>query len=128
MNDPMAPTCKPTYPNDIPPEQIEGLISGVTSLQSQVLRRFAQSVLEEMRYHFYISQEKCKEYEAECNNLKTISYHLGEDKKELQKIAIAAKNLYAESEEYDFPDGMGKGALQEHWDNLANALDVCSDD
>lgn len=59
-NDPMAPTTRPNYPNDIPPEQIEDLISTTTSLQRQVLRKFAQAVLEEMRYHLWVAQEKCK--------------------------------------------------------------------
>lgn len=58
--DPMAPTCRPTYPNDVPPEQIEDLISSTTSLQNQVLRKFARAILEEMRYHLWVAQEKCK--------------------------------------------------------------------
>ena len=42
-NDPMAPTTRPNYPNDIPPEQIEDLIASTTSLQNQVLRKFARA-------------------------------------------------------------------------------------
>lgn len=65
-NDPMAPTTRPNYPNDIPPEQIEDLISTTTSLQRQVLRKFAQAVLEEMRYHTWVAQEKCKIFEKDA--------------------------------------------------------------
>lgn len=74
MSDPMAPTSKPNYPNDVPPEQIETLIDGAASLQRQILRRYTQSVLEEMRYHLWVVQEKCKMHESsiatlehECN-------------------------------------------------------------
>ena len=69
INDPMAPTCKPTYPNDVPPEQIEDLISSTTSLQNQVLRKFARAILEEMRYHLWIAQEKCKLQDEIIKNL-----------------------------------------------------------
>lgn len=66
-NDPMAPTTLPTYPNEIPPEQVENLISSASSLQMQVMRRFARSVLEEMRYHLWIAQEKCKIFEKNAS-------------------------------------------------------------
>lgn len=71
MNDPMEPTCKPNYPNDTPPEQIESLIDGAASLQRQILRRYTQSVLEEMRYHLWIAQEKCKMHEGTIAILST---------------------------------------------------------
>lgn len=54
-----------TYPNDTSPEQIEALIEGAASLQKQILRRYTQSVLEEMRYHLWIAQEKCKMFEKD---------------------------------------------------------------
>lgn len=66
-NDPMAPTTRPNYPNDIPPEQIEDLIASTTSLQNQVLRKFARAVLEEMRYHLWVAQEKCKIFEKDAS-------------------------------------------------------------
>lgn len=69
--DPMAPTCRPTYPNDTPPEQIEALIDGAATLQRQILRRYTQSVLEEMRYHLWVVQEKCKLVEQECAEQRT---------------------------------------------------------
>lgn len=59
----MMPSEPPKYPNDTPPEQIEALIEGCADLQKQILRRFAQSVLEEMRYHLWVAQEKCKVFE-----------------------------------------------------------------
>lgn len=65
MTDPMAPTSRPTYPFDTPPEQIESLIDGAATLQRQILRRYTQSVLEEMRYHLWVAQEKCKLFEQE---------------------------------------------------------------
>ena len=40
----------------------------------------------------------------------------------LQNIKEAADILYSEAEEYDFPDGLGQGASQQYWDDLANAL------
>lgn len=42
----------------------------------------------------------------------------------LLRIADSARRLYEESEEYDFPDGMGKGASQQYWDDLSNAIDA----
>lgn len=41
----------------------------------------------------------------------------------LRPIFSAAKRLYEEAEEYDFPDGMGQGAPQDYWDALADALE-----
>lgn len=41
----------------------------------------------------------------------------------LRPIFNAAKMLYDESEEYDFDDGLGKGAPQEYWDALAAAFE-----
>lgn len=51
------------YPNNINPQQIEALIEGAADLQKQILRRYTQSVLEEMGYHLFIAQEKCKMWE-----------------------------------------------------------------
>ena len=45
----------------------------------------------------------------------------------LQKIEAAANELYSQSDEYHFDDGLGKGALQEYWDDLANALEKNDD-
>lgn len=59
-------TDKLNYPNDIPSEEIESLIEGAAELQKQILRRYTQSVLEQMRYELWIAVEKCKMFEAEC--------------------------------------------------------------
>ncbi len=40
----------------------------------------------------------------------------------LRKVYEAAHELMCQAEEYDFDDGLGKGAAQEHWDTL----DECS--
>jgi len=40
----------------------------------------------------------------------------------LLRIKEAADVLYSEAEEYDLPDGLGMGASQQYWDDLANAL------
>lgn len=60
---------------------------------------------------------------ADYQRLHRIAKDLQEQCGRLQAIAITAKDLYDESEEYDFSDGMGRGALQQYWDALANALD-----
>lgn len=40
------------------------------------------------------------------------------------RLLIAACNrLSAETEEYDFDDGMGRGALQDYWDEFEDALE-----
>lgn len=38
-------------------------------------------------------------------------------------LLVAVKELLFESEEYDFNDGLGQGALQQYWDNLQIAYD-----
>ena len=48
-----------------PPEQIDALIENVADLQKQVLRRFAQSILEEMHFHLMIAREKCQMFEED---------------------------------------------------------------
>lgn len=45
----------------------------------------------------------------------------------LRPIVKAAENLLYESEEYDFDDGLGKGAAQSHWDDLAGTLEPATD-
>jgi len=40
----------------------------------------------------------------------------------LLRIKEAADVLYSEAAEYDLPDGLGMGASQQYWDDLANAL------
>lgn len=44
----------------------------------------------------------------------------------LLRVERAARQLYEETEEYDFPDGMGKGAIQQYWDELDTALEQAS--
>lgn len=52
------------YPvNDVTAEQVESLIASTANLQMQILRKFAKSVLEEMRYHLWVAQEKCRMHE-----------------------------------------------------------------
>lgn len=45
----------------------------------------------------------------------------------LRKVYEAAHELYCESEEYDFDDGLGKGAPQQYWDALADAFEPETD-
>lgn len=42
----------------------------------------------------------------------------------LRKVEVAATALYDESEEHDFDDGLGRGAPQQQWDDLRDALDL----
>lgn len=50
-----------SYPaSDVKAQQVESLIKTTADLQTQILRKFAKSVLEEMRYLHYVAQEKCK--------------------------------------------------------------------
>lgn len=42
----------------------------------------------------------------------------------LERIHKAASDLSAEAEEYDFPDGLGRGASQYAWDTLEHALEA----
>lgn len=41
----------------------------------------------------------------------------------LRKVYEAAHELMCQAEEYDFDDGLGKGAAQEHWDTLDAAIE-----
>ena len=59
------PTKETAYPNDVSPQQIEDLIASAADLQRQVLRRYTQSVLEEMRYHLWVAQAKTAEAELQ---------------------------------------------------------------
>lgn len=60
-----------TYPcSDVTAEQVESLIASTANLQTQILRKFAKAALEEMRYHLWIAQEKCKMLEQECAKLR----------------------------------------------------------
>ena len=45
----------------------------------------------------------------------------------LRRIRDAADTLCAESEEYDFDDGMGRGALQQYWDDLFDVFEPQTD-
>jgi hypothetical protein len=45
----------------------------------------------------------------------------------LRRISDAAHRLYSESEEYDFDDGLGRGAPQELWDALSTEIDTMTD-
>jgi hypothetical protein len=55
---------------------------------------------------------------AEVENKRLVGANLAE----LLRIKEAADVLYSEAEEYDLPDGLGMGASQQYWDDLANAL------
>jgi len=59
----------------------------------------------------------------EYKRLLTIAKNLQKQCVLMHGVVAAARTLYEETEEYDFPDGMGKGALQEYWDALADALE-----
>jgi len=59
----------------------------------------------------------------EYKRLLTIAQNLQKQCVLMHGVVAAARTLYEETEEYDFPDGMGKGALQEYWDALADALE-----
>lgn len=59
----------------------------------------------------------------EYKRLLTIAKNLQKQCALMHNVVAAARALYEETEEYDFPDGMGKGALQEYWDALADALE-----
>lgn len=59
------------YPYSVPPEKIEALIEDSADLQKQILRRYTQAVLEEMGYHLFIAQEKCKMWEEANLQLRT---------------------------------------------------------
>ena len=41
----------------------------------------------------------------------------------LKTVVNAARNLVFESEEYEFDDGLGRGAPQSYWDELDSALE-----
>lgn len=45
----------------------------------------------------------------------------------LRRISDAAHRLYGESEEYNFDDGLGRGAPQELWDALSTEIDTMTD-
>lgn len=45
---------------------------------------------------------------------------------QLVAVHAAAEALLFDAKEYDFPDGMGKGAPQDRWDALSRALDALS--
>ena len=46
--------------------------------------------------------------------------------KELTLLLTACNRLILESEEFEFDDGIGRGALNEYWDDLEEAFDTCN--
>ena len=83
----MPPNAEKSYPaSDITAQQIESLISDTSELQKQVLRKFAKAILEEMRYHLWIAQEKCRMHERTIKDMEGV---LAETKrKELETIIL----------------------------------------
>lgn len=46
----------------------------------------------------------------------------------MTRIASAARDLLHESEEFDFPDGLGRGAQQQFWDALGSEIEAAEND
>lgn len=56
--------------NDLQREQVERLIETTADLQKQVLRKFANSAIEEMRHHFRVAMQKNELLKDENADLK----------------------------------------------------------
>lgn len=63
----------------------------------------------------------------ECDAITELNHAQFLELEYLRPIGVAAEQLFAESEEYEFDDGLGKGALQEYWDELSATLENMTD-
>ena len=111
-------------------EQAAFLIEGAIDLIKQVLVKHSAAVLEEMHDQIVARNARISELEelyacrdGEVGALTELNHTQFLELEYLRPIVQAAENLLFESEEYDFDDGLGKGAAQTHWDDLASALE-----
>lgn len=63
-------TTPRTDANELQREQVERLIESTADLQKQILRRFANAAIEELRYHYRIERTKNEELERENADLR----------------------------------------------------------
>lgn len=81
--------------------------------------------------HFNEEMEKADTRESlarqECDAIADLNHTQFLELEYLRPIVKAAETLLYESEEYDFDDGLGKGAAQSHWDDLASTLEPATD-
>lgn len=59
-----------TDANELQREQVERLIESTAELQKQILRRFANSAIEELRYHYRVERTRNEELERENSDLR----------------------------------------------------------
>ena len=125
-------------------EQAAFLIEDALDLIKQVLVKHPAAVLEEMRDQITTRNDEIKQLTIALK-IKTEEHNCCADDlalvrgerdafadlnhtqflelEYLRPIVQSAENLLFESEEYDFDDGLGKGAQQTHWDDLASTLE-----
>lgn len=65
-----------------------------------------------------LAQARQERDAAQVENKRLVGMNLAA----LLRIKYAADVLYSEAEEFDLPDGLGMGASQQYWDDLADAL------
>lgn len=73
------------------------------------------------------SQDYLSEYQDDFNELRNEIGPLLDRVERWKALEKQVRDLIFEAEEYDFPDGMGKMALQQYWDDLQGALDAIDD-
>lgn len=115
-------------------EQAAFLIKDAMDLIKQVLVKHSAAVLEEMRDQIGARNKRISELEelykcrdGEVDALAELNQKQFLELEYLRPIVKAAENLLYESEEYDFDDGLGKGAGQNHWDDLAATLEPATE-
>ena len=115
-------------------EQAAFLIEGALGLIKQVLVKHSAAVLEEMRDQIVKRNDRIAELEelykcrdGEVGALAELNQKQFLELEYLRPIAHAGHRLYIESEEFEFDDGMGRGAQQTYWDDLARTFEPTTD-
>lgn len=115
-------------------EQAAFLIEDAMNLIKQVLVKHSAAVLEEMRDQIVSRNKRISELEelykcrdGEVDALAELNQKQFLELEYLRPIAHAGHRLYIESEEFEFDDGMGRGAQQTYWDDLASTFEPTTD-
>lgn len=108
-------------------EQAVFLIDGTMDLIKTILVKHSGAVLKEMHDQIVSRNERIALLITENATIFELNQAQFLELEYLRPIVKAAENLLYESEEYDFDDGLGKGAAQSHWDALASTLEPATD-
>ena len=108
-------------------EEAVFLIDGTIDLIKQILVKHSSAVLQEMGSQLLAKNDNIALLEKQNEAFTDLNHTQYLELEYLRPIAKAAENLLYESEEYDFDDGLGQGAAQSHWDELASTLEPATD-